>query len=213
MLGRKLQPELLKPDSKNLVSVKEAVFSFNKFEGTTIFLGPEMKSTGEVMGIGTNFPMAFAKAQLGSSLNLPKSGKVFCSFGDQDKSLAVSICKHLEKLGYQIVATSGTASFLEQVGITIERVSKVSEGRPNIADMLKNGEIALIFNVPAGKEAYEDSTVISKIALSTNVPVITTITGAAATVQALESIRNEELTVQAIQEFHSTEPDLKLALL
>ncbi len=212
MLGRKLNSDLLKPDSKNQVSVKEAVFSFNKFEGTTIFLGPEMKSTGEVMGIGADFPMAFAKAQIGSSLNLPAQGKVFCSFSDKDKLLAVNICQQLEKLGFKIVATSGTASFLEQVGISIERVSKVSEGRPNIADMLKNGEIALIFNVPSGKEAYEDSTVISKIALSTNVPVITTITGAAATVQALESLSREEMQVRALQEFHSAEPNLKLAL-
>jgi len=213
MLGRKLNPALLKPDAKQKVSVKEAVFSFNKFDGTSVFLGPEMKSTGEVMGISTDFSMAFAKAQLGSSLNLPKPGsKVFCSFSDKDKSLAVSICKQLEALGYKIVATSGTASFLEQVGVTIERVNKVSEGRPNIADMLKNGEISLIFNVPAGKEAYEDSTVISKIALSTNVPVITTITGAAATVQALESLGKHELRVAALQEFHNSEPDLKLAL-
>ncbi len=213
MLGRKLNPELLKPDSKQQVAVKEAVFSFNKFDGTTIFLGPEMKSTGEVMGISKDFSMAFAKAQLGSSLALPRNGgKVFCSFSDKDKSLAVSICQKLEEMKYEIVATSGTANFLEQMGVTVQRVAKVSEGRPNISDMLKNGEISLIFNVPAGREAYEDSTVISKIALSTNVPVITTITGAAATVQALESLKREELSVRALQEFHSSEPDLSLAL-
>ncbi len=199
MLGHKLEPSQLIASSRNQVSVKEAVFSFNKFEGTTIFLGPEMKSTGEVMGIADNFPMAFAKAQLASSLKLPRSGKVFCSFGDKDKSLAVDICKQLDRLGFQILSTSGTANFLEQVDIPVERVSKVSEGRPNISDLLKNSEIALIFNVPAGKEAYEDSAIITKIALSTNVPVITTITGAAATVQALESLQKESLSVRALQ--------------
>jgi carbamoyl-phosphate synthase large subunit len=111
-----------------------------------------------------------------------------------------------------MVATSGTANFLEQVGIKVERVAKVSEGRPNISDMLKNGEISLIFNVPADKMAFEDSAVITKIALATNIPVITTITGAAATMQALESLKREELSVRALQEFHHTEPDLSLAL-
>ncbi len=186
---------------QNQVSVKEAVFSFNKFDGSSIFLGPEMKSTGEVMGISNEFPEAFAKAQIAASLNLPKSGKVFISFNDRDKISAVGIAKDLIELGYKIVATSGTAKILELDGLSIEKTYKVNEGRPNITDLLKNDEISLILNVPWGKEANEDSQVITKIAQARNIPVITTVSGSQATVKALESVQNTEIKVKSLQDY------------
>ena len=205
MVGKKIKDlnidKLLSNIPKGQVSVKEAVFSFNKFDGSSIFLGPEMKSTGEVMGTSDKFPMAFAKAQIGANLNLPKSGKVFVSFNDKDKDSALEVAKELIKLGFKIVATSGTAKFLESENINIERTLKVTEGRPNITDQLKNGDISLILNVPSGKEAYEDSQIITKIAQAKNIPVITTTTGSIATVKALESIQKEEHKVRSLQDF------------
>ena len=186
---------------KNQISVKEAVFSFNKFDGSSVFLGPEMKSTGEVMGISDKFPMAFAKAQIGANLNLPESGKVFLSFNDEDKEEAVDIAKGLRDLGFEIVATSGTANILEEREIDIQRTLKIKEGRPNITDLMKNGEIKLIMNVPLGKLAYEDSQTITRIAHAKNIPVITTVTGSTATVKALEALSNDELKVRSLQEF------------
>ena len=186
---------------QNQVSVKEAVFSFNKFDGSSIFLGPEMKSTGEVMGISDKFPEAFAKAQIAASLNLPKSGKVFISFNDRDKTSAVGIAEDLIKLGYKIVATSGTAKILELDGLVVQRTYKVNEGRPNITDLLKNDEISLILNVPWGKEANEDSQLITKIAQARNIPVVTTVSGSAATVRALESVQSSEIKVKSLQDY------------
>jgi len=203
MAGAKIKDfrEIINKRNQNQISVKEAVFSFNKFDGSSVFLGPEMKSTGEVMGISDNFAHAFAKAQIGAGLNLPKSGKVFLSFRNDDKEHAIEIAKQLIAQNYSIVATSGTASVLEEQNITIEKTNKVKEGRPNITDMLKNNEISLIFNVPSGKQAYEDSTVITKIAQEKNIPVITTVTGALATVQALQTLKSESFKVKSIQDY------------
>jgi carbamoyl-phosphate synthase large subunit len=205
MVGKKISDldidKLIAKIPSGQVSVKEAVFSFNKFDGSSIFLGPEMKSTGEVMGTSDRFPMAFAKAQIGANLNLPKTGKVFISFNDKDKDSALDVAKGIIKLGFEIVATSGTAKFLESENIKIEKTLKVKEGRPNITDLLKNGEIKLILNVPSGKEAYEDSQIITKIAQAKNIPVITTTTGSIATVKALESIQKEEHKVRSLQDF------------
>jgi carbamoyl-phosphate synthase large subunit len=203
MAGSKISEfrDIISKRNLNQISVKEAVFSFNKFDGSSVFLGPEMKSTGEVMGISDNFADAFAKAQIGAGLNLPKEGKVFVSFSDADKDHAIEIANGLIDQGYSIVATSGTANFLESSGINIERTNKVKEGRPNITDMLKNNEIKLIFNVPLGKQAYEDSQVITKIAQEKNIPVITTVTGASATVKALKTLKSGKLAVKSIQEY------------
>ncbi len=193
--------ELIKHIPQNQVSIKEAVFSFNKFDGSSIFLGPEMKSTGEVMGISDKFPEAFAKAQIAASLNLPKSGKVFISFNDRDKESAVGVARDLIKLGYHIVATSGTAKILELSGVAREKTNKVHEGRPNITDLLKNDEISLILNVPWGKEANVDSQIITKIAQAKNIPVITTVSGSQATVQALEAVQTISIQVKSLQDY------------
>jgi carbamoyl-phosphate synthase large subunit len=193
--------ELLNSIPHDQVSVKEAVFSFNKFENTDIFLGPEMKSTGEVMGISRYFPNAFAKSQIAANLNLPKSGKVFLSFSDIDKDEVLEIGRELLDIGYEIVSTSGTANILESEGLLVERTVKVKEGRPNITDLLKNNKINLIFNIPSGKDAYEDSEIISKIALANNIAVITTVTGAKATIKGLKSLQEEKIRVTAIQDY------------
>jgi carbamoyl-phosphate synthase large subunit len=208
MTGTKIAEfkDKLEVKNKKQISVKEAVFSFNKFHGSSIFLGPEMKSTGEVMGISDKFSDAFAKAQIGAGLNLPSTGKVFVSFNDADKDYAIQIAKDLINNGYSIVATSGTAKLLETGGIeNIERVNKVKEGRPNITDLLKNKEIGLIFNVPLGKQAYEDSQVITKIAQEKNIPVITTVTGAFETAKALKSLQTGEYEVKSIQEYQNNQ--------
>ncbi|MBT6843406.1 MAG: carbamoyl-phosphate synthase large subunit [Candidatus Melainabacteria bacterium] len=205
MVGKTIEKlkvrELITKIPKNQVSVKEAVFSFNKFDGSSIFLGPEMKSTGEVMGISNKFPMAFAKAQIAASLNLPKSGKIFMSYNDRDKDSASKTAKDLIDLGFQIVATSGTAKFLQASGLEIEKVLKVNEGRPNITDLLKNGEISLILNVPWGKEAYEDSQIITNIAQAKNIPVITTASGSEATVEAVAAVNSTEIRVKSLQSY------------
>lgn len=205
MLGETIKDlnidELSKSIPTDQVSVKEAVFSFNKFENSDLFLGPEMKSTGEVMGISRYFPNAFAKSQIAANLNLPRSGKVFLSISDNDKNDALDLGKALIDIGYEIVSTSGTANVLEQEGIKVERTLKVKEGRPNITDLLKNNKIQLIFNIPSGKDAYEDSEIISKIALANNIAVITTVTGAYATVKGLKSLQEEKIFVTAIQDY------------
>lgn len=193
--------DLVKRIPKNQVSVKEAVFSFNKFDGTSIFLGPEMKSTGEVMGVSHSFNMAFMKAQMGALLKLPSSGKVFISFNDRDKHYLRDIANDLISLGYEIVATSGTANYLEQINVPLQRVYKINEARPTIVDLLKNGEITMIFNAPLGKVAFEDSQIISKIALSNNIPVITTVSAIQVLVKALAALKNQELEVRSLQEY------------
>jgi carbamoyl-phosphate synthase large subunit len=193
--------DLVKRIPKDQVSVKEAVFSFNKFDGTSIFLGPEMKSTGEVMGVSNSFNMAFLKAQMGALLTLPASGKVFISFNDRDKHHLEEIARDLLSMGYEIVATSGTANYLEQIGIPLQRVYKVNEARPTIVDLLKNGEITMIFNAPSGKVAFEDSQIISKIALSNNIPAITTVSAVQVLVKALGALKNQDLEVRSLQEY------------
>jgi len=207
MVGKSIEElkvrDLLKNIPTEQISVKEAVFSFNKFDGTSIFLGPEMKSTGEVMGVSNSFNMAFVKAQLAAMLKLPASGKVFMSFNDRDKKYLKEITDDLISLGYEIVATSGTANYLEQINVPLQRVYKINEARPTIVDLLKNGEITMIFNAPSGKVAFEDSQIISKIALSNNIPVITTVSAIQVLVKALAALKNQALEVRSLQEYLS----------
>jgi len=207
MVGKSIEELKVRDMLKNIpteqISVKEAVFSFNKFDGTSIFLGPEMKSTGEVMGVSNSFNMAFVKAQLAAMLKLPASGKVFMSFNDRDKKYLKEITDDLISLGYEIVATSGTANYLEQINVPLQRVYKINEARPTIVDLLKNGEITMIFNAPSGKVAFEDSQIISKIALSNNIPVITTVSAIQVLVKALAALKNQALEVRSLQEYLS----------
>ncbi|HEY6565855.1 MAG TPA: carbamoyl phosphate synthase large subunit, partial [Pirellulaceae bacterium] len=182
------------------VSVKESVFPFRKFAGVDIVLGPEMRSTGEVMGIDTGFPLAFAKSQLAANVVLPESGRIFISVIDRAKPLAVALARRLRDLGYDLLATSGTAKAIEDAGIAVERVRKVAEGHPNLIDHLIDGNVSLVLNTPKGKGARTDEGRIRATAVQYGVPCITTIQAAEAAVQALEALRTSEITVQSLQD-------------
>ncbi|MBA4500765.1 carbamoyl-phosphate synthase large subunit [Marinobacterium marinum] len=183
-------------------NVKEAVFPFNKFQGVDPILGPEMKSTGEVMGTGATFGEAFMKAQIGAGEKMPSAtGKAFISVRDVDKAAVVSVAQDLAELGFAIVATAGTAALLEESGLQVTRVNKVAEGRPNIVDMIKNGEISYVINTTEGRKAIADSAEIRRSALQHKVPYTTTLAGAAATAEALKY--GEEKTVRRLQDLHT----------
>jgi carbamoyl-phosphate synthase large subunit len=184
-------------------SLKEAVFPFAKFRGTDILLGPEMKSTGEVMGIDDDFGLAYAKSQMAAQPPLPLSGNVFISVRDADKPAVVHLARGLLQLGFKVFSTSGTAAALEAAGIEVNRLHKVTEGRPNVLDMLKNGEIGLIINTPAGPIARQDEVRIRTTALYQRVPVMTTLAAAQATLRALRSLKTKSLGVKSLQEYHA----------
>ena len=181
-------------------SVKEAVFPFIKFPGVDPVLGPEMKSTGEVMGVGVTFGEAYAKAQRAASVKLPQTGVVFISIRDADKPKIAVIGKDLVKKGFALVATGGTAKVLNDAGIACERVLKVNEGRPNIVDMIKNGEVQFIINTTEGKKAIADSFTIRRQALQEQVTYTTTLSGARATCQALDELNTGG--VNRLQDLH-----------
>jgi len=184
------------------VSVKESVFPFNRFPGVDTLLGPEMKSTGEVMGIDHAFGIAFAKAELAAGQILPLRGRVFISVKNRDKRAIIFIAKKLSDFGFQIVATRGTAKALSQNGIPVEVVNKVHEGRPNIVDLIKNRQIDLIINTSTGRRPKRDQVSIRAVAVDHSVPLITTISGAAASVHGIEALRQEEIQVKTLQEYH-----------
>jgi carbamoyl-phosphate synthase large subunit len=185
------------------VSVKESVFPFDRFPGVDTLLGPEMKSTGEVMGIDTSFGMAFAKSQLAAGQTLPMSGTVFISVRDKDKPNAVGIASDFLDLGFRIAATKGTSDFLLRHGISNIRVKKVREGRPHVVDMIKNGEINLVVNTTSDKKAIAESYSIRRTTLTLGIPYTTTLAGARATVQAIKAMTQEDLAVKTIQEYHA----------
>ena len=185
------------------VAVKESVFPFNRFPGVDTILGPEMKSTGEVMGIDTTYGIAFGKAQFGAGQKLPQKGKVFISVKNRDKRSIIFIAKKLWELGFRIVATRGTAKALIQNGIPVELIFKVGEGRPNVVDLIKNREIALIINTPSGRKPKRDQVSIRSEAVAHNIPLVTTISGAAASVNGIDALMKEELQVQSLQEYHA----------
>ncbi|MTJ14159.1 carbamoyl-phosphate synthase large subunit [Anabaena sp. UHCC 0187] len=183
------------------IAVKEAVLPFSKFPGTDTILGPEMRSTGEVMGIDSDFGRAFAKAELGAGEKLPLQGTVFVSMSDRDKPLAADVVKEFIKLGFTIMATQGTRQVLQEQGLEVKSVLKLHEGRPHVLDAIKNGNIQLIINTPSGEEAHADSKLIRRTALGYKIPIITTIAGARATAAAIRSMQNTTLDVKVIQEY------------
>jgi carbamoyl-phosphate synthase large subunit len=184
-------------------SVKAPVFPFNKFHGVDTLLGPEMRSTGEVMGIDASFGAAFAKAMLGAGNAMPKSGKVFVSVRDEDKRMALPLANRLHSLGFTLVATSGTARALENAGLPVERVQKIHEGRPHVLDLVLNREVQLIINTPSGKRERGDDRRIRSAAVSHKIPCITTMAAAAATIQGLEWVAKKPLDARPLQEYHS----------
>ena len=185
-------------------SVKESVFPFNRFLGVDIVLGPEMKSTGEVMGADESFPLAFAKSQIGGGAALPSEGKVFISMAKAHKDEMVEPARHLKALGFDIVATSGTARVLEAADVEVETVKKLQEGRPNLLDLMANGDIQYIFNTPNGKGARTDEGRIRAAAVAYGVPCVTTLPGCLAVIQALEALAKDPVPrVKALQDWMS----------
>ncbi len=207
MAGVKTLAEFNLPDNLEvkLCFVKSPVFPFAKFAGVDPILGPEMHSTGEVMGVGATFGEAYGKAMAGANVQLPKTGAAFLSVNDSDKGQAVVLARRLKNLGFDLIATYGTASRLKEVGLAAETVFKVNEGRPNIADYIKRGEIALVINTPLGQTSHFDEQAIRQAALRHNVPCVTTITGAEALVEAIASRQtNEQFVVRSLQEIHQS---------
>jgi len=203
MLGEKIRD--LKPwdmRKSGHVSVKESVFPFNRFPGVDVLLGPEMRSTGEVMGIDESFGLAFMKGQLAAGQRLPETGTVFISVNDRDKAAITPVAKAFEDLGFKIIATGGTADHLARKGVAVERVLKVNEGRPNIVDLIKNKKIALVVNTPSGKRTVNDSKEIRQTTLLYGVPYTTTVSGAAAMAQAIREERGHGLTVRCLQDYY-----------
>jgi len=205
MTGQKLRElDFKKVDCLSLkyFSIKEAVLPFNRFPGFDTILGPEMKSTGEVMGIDKNFGIAFAKSQIATNLFLPKKGIVFISVNDKDKNNILAIAEDLNKLGFKIIATKGTADILEKNGIKCDSVLKISEGRPNVLDMMKNREIDLIINTPEGSNARSDGYFLRTAAVMQNIPSITTLSAASAVVQGIKELQSsEKINVKSIQDY------------
>jgi carbamoyl-phosphate synthase large subunit len=183
------------------VAVKEAVFPFARFPGVDLILGPEMKSTGEVMGIDADFGRAFAKSQLGSGTSLPLEGRVFVSVRDRDKAALVEPCRRLAAMGFSLTATVGTAASLDAAGLLVSRVNKVRDGRPHIVDRMLSGEIQLVFNTTEGSEAIADSFSLRRTALTTGIPYYTTVAGARAAVLAIAAMRAGNLEVAPLQSY------------
>ena len=201
MAGEKLASFGLKWKKLDHVAVKESVFPFARFPGVDILLGPEMKSTGEVMGLDRNFELAFAKSQLASGTQLPQAGLVFISVRNSDKDDILAPARQLVEMGFEIVATKGTAEFLESNRVPAKRINKVLEGRPHIVDSMKNGEIALMFNTTEGSKSIADSYEIRRTALTLKIPYYTTTAGAEAAVKAIAALRLGRLEVAPLQSY------------
>jgi carbamoyl-phosphate synthase large subunit len=183
------------------VAVKESVFPFARFPGVDTVLGPEMRSTGEVMGLDTDFATAFAKSQLGSGTQLPKSGTAFISVREADKQRAVEAARGLSALGFTLIATRGTAGFLSENGIEVAAVNKVMEGRPHIVDAIKNGDVDLVVNTTEGEKSLADSKSIRRSVLMDKIPYYTTLAGAEAAIAAIGALGEKNLEVSSLQEY------------
>jgi len=203
MVGKSL-PELglIEAPTPSHLSVKESVFPFNKFPGVDVLLGPEMKSTGEVMGIDQDFGWAFAKSQAGAGAPLPKGGAAFISVKESDRPAALELVRQLQRLGFTVQATSGTGAYLRNHGVQAETVNKVMEGRPHIVDHIKNGQVALVVNTVSTASSHADSLSIRREALNKGLAYYTTIRGARAAVMGIEAILKKELTIRSLQEYH-----------
>jgi carbamoyl-phosphate synthase large subunit len=210
MTGRKLReflPEFIERradlDTGRGYYVKSPVFPWNKFPGVDTVLGPEMKSTGEVMGVGDSFGEAFAKAQVAAGQKLPIKGTVFISVTDHDKPQVAELARRFVDMGFKLVATAGTADILEAKGMEVERVYKVKEGRPNVVDLIKGERIQLIINTPTGLEPWFDEKAIRRAAVNARIPTITTLSAARAAAEGIAALQRGEVRVQALQHLHA----------
>jgi carbamoyl-phosphate synthase large subunit len=183
-------------------AVKESVFPFNRFQGQDILLSPEMRSTGEVMGLDADLGIAYAKSQVGAGSALPVSGRVFMSVSDAHKPEVAEVGKLFADLGFELVATGGTAAVLEKAGLKVSRVFKLAEGRPNSVDLLKNREIQLVINTPAGQAPRADEVKIRTTAVYTGTPIMTTLSGAKAAALGIAALRKQGYGVKTLQEYH-----------
>ncbi|MBI2495899.1 MAG: carbamoyl-phosphate synthase large subunit, partial [Candidatus Omnitrophica bacterium] len=184
------------------LAVKESVFPFSRFAGVDIILGPEMRSTGEVMGIDEDFGRAFVKSQIAAGQLLPRSGTVFVSVKNRDKRSVVLVAQRLEELGFQLVATQGTVKALQRYGLHAQPVKKIHEGRPNVLDLIKGGEIQLVINTPSGRLPRADEVLIRSSAAASGIPCVTTIAGAQASVNGIAALLKHQLAVKPIQDYH-----------
>jgi carbamoyl-phosphate synthase large subunit len=210
MTGRKLReflPEFIEQkkdlDTGHCYYVKSPVFPWNKFPGVDTVLGPEMKSTGEVMGVADNFGEAFAKAQISAGQKLPTQGTVFISVTDHDKPHVADLARKFVDMGFKIVATAGTADIIESAGMSVERVYKVKEGRPNVVDLIKGERIQLIVNTPQGPDPFFDEKAIRRAAVTARIPTITTVSAARAAAEGIAALQRGEVNVQALQQLHA----------
>jgi len=204
LVGEKLKTMNLPDDPiPSHISVKAVKFPFARFDRISYFLGPEMRSTGEVMGLGMSFGEAFAKAQAAVDAPLPRKGGVFISVNDRDKTRTVPIARELENLGFRIWSTGGTCNRLQQEGVAAERVHKVNEGRPNVVDLIKNGQIHLIINTPLGRESHYDERAVGAEAYRRGIPNITTLSGAWAAIQAITAQKKKAFRVKPLQKYHT----------
>lgn len=185
------------------ISVKESVFPFNRFPGVDIILGPEMKSTGEVMGIDKDFGRAYIKSQLAAGQKIPLKGNVFISVRDTDKDAIIPIAKGLEKAGFHIYATYGTAGVLKENKIKAQPLRKVADGSPNVLDLMKEGKLQLVINTPSGRVPRQDEVKIRSLVISYNIPYTTTISGAQATLSGIQVLIKKDLSVKSLQEYHA----------
>jgi carbamoyl-phosphate synthase large subunit len=201
MAGEKLADFKLDASKRHHVAVKEAVFPFARFPGVDIILGPEMKSTGEVMGLDSSFARAFLKAQLGAGQRLPRTGTVFISLKDKDKPAMVPAARRLLEMGFDIVATPGTAAFLRSQGLDVRAINKVHQGSPHIVEAMQRGEIKLVFNTVAGAKAISDSFSLRQAALIGQIPYYTTMAGALAAVEAVGALATGDLEVAPLQSY------------
>jgi carbamoyl-phosphate synthase large subunit len=200
-VGRTLKEMNVREVTPKHVAVKEAVFPFAKFAGVDTLLGPEMRSTGEVMGIGSSFAVAFGKSQLGANTKLPTSGRVFLSLQNSDKAGAVPVARALVDMGFEILATVGTYEYLTKAGVNVTRINKVREGRPHCVDRMLDGDVHLVMNTTAGLQAIKDSFDIRRTALVRGIPYYTTLSAAKAAVGAIAELRSGRMDVRSLQEY------------
>jgi carbamoyl-phosphate synthase large subunit len=203
MAGEKLASFGLALDAFEHVGVKEAVFPFARFPGVDTVLGPEMRSTGEVMGLDRSFGIAFAKSQLGGGTHVPRNGTVFVSVRDVDKPRILETVRELHALGFKIQSTVGTTRYLQAHGVPAVKINKVSEGRPHIVDAIKNGSIQLVFNTTEGAQALADSKPLRRAALLHKTPYYTTLAGAVAATKGIRAYIDGDLEVKALQDYFS----------
>jgi carbamoyl-phosphate synthase large subunit len=183
--------------------IKAPVFPWRRFAGVDVLLGPEMRSTGEVMGVAADFPAAFAKAQAAAGARLPQSGTVFLTVTDSDKSAVMGIAAQLHDLGFRIIATRGTAASISRMGIPVERINKIGEGSPHVVDWIDNGDVDLVINTPTGTAARADGYEIRRAAVARGIPCITTIAGGMAASRAIAAARHGDPEVVSLQSLHA----------